>query len=73
MNRDLFNKKKRMSEMNDNTDPDWAEDVSFSSLEKKIKDSKKATLFALRPLDEKESKRKNGSLYVGQYTKQSRN
>ena len=58
MNRDLFNKKKRMSEMNDNTDPDWAEDVSFSSLEKKIKDSKKATMFALRPLDEKETKRK---------------
>ena len=58
MNRDLFNKKKRMSEMNENTDPTWAEDVSFSSLEKKIKDSKKATEFALRPLDDKEDKRK---------------
>lgn len=63
MNRDLFNKKKRMSEMNDNTDPDWAEDVSFSSLEKKIKDSKKATMFALRPLDEKETKRKKSRFF----------
>lgn len=53
MNRDLFNKKKKLSEMNDNKDTAWAEDVSFTSLEKKIKESKKATMFALRPLDEK--------------------
>ena len=39
--------------MNDNKDTAWAEDVSFTSLEKKIKESKKATMFALRPLDEK--------------------
>ncbi len=53
MNRDLFNQKKKLSEMPDNPDATWADDVSFDTLEKKIRESKKATLFALRPLDDK--------------------
>ena len=42
MNRDMFNEKKKLSNM-DTPDASWAEDVSFKSLEKKIKDSKKAS------------------------------
>ena len=55
MNRDLFNEKKKLSNV-DNPDTSWAEDVSFKSLEKKIKESKKASEKAFLSLDGKEEK-----------------
>ena len=55
MNRDLFNEKKKLSNV-DNPDTSWAEDVSFKSLEKKIKDSKRASEKAFLSLDGKEEK-----------------
>ena len=55
MNRDMFNEKKKLSNM-DTPDASWAEDVSFKSLEKKIKDSKKASEKAFLSLDGKEEK-----------------
>ena len=55
MNRDMFNEKKKLSNM-DAPDASWAEDVSFKSLEKKIKDSKKASEKAFLSLDGKEEK-----------------
>ena len=55
MNRDMFNEKKKLSSM-DTPDASWAEDVSFKSLEKKIKDSKKASEKAFLSLDGKEEK-----------------
>ncbi|MBP5529167.1 MAG: hypothetical protein J6X80_03865 [Lachnospiraceae bacterium] len=55
MNRDLFNEKKKLSNV-DNHDTSWAEDVSFKSLEKKIKDSKRASEKAFLSLDGKEEK-----------------
>ncbi len=59
MDRELFNAKKKMSKMDNPNDASWAQDVSFSTLEKKITDSKKATEFALRPLSD------NGSFRSG--------
>ena len=55
MNRDMFNEKKKLSNM-DTPDASWAEDVSFKSLEKKIKESKKASEKAFLSLDGKEEK-----------------
>lgn len=55
MNRDIFNEKRKMSSQ-DNNDTTWAEDVSFKSLEKKIKESRKASEMAFRSLDGKEEK-----------------
>ncbi|MBP5494155.1 MAG: hypothetical protein J6X97_03595 [Lachnospiraceae bacterium] len=55
MNRDMFNEKKKLSNM-DSPDASWAEDVSFKSLEKKIKESKKASEKAFLSLDGKEEK-----------------
>jgi len=55
MNRDMFNEKKKLSNI-DNPDTSWAEDVSFKSLEKKIKESKKASEKAFLSLDGKEEK-----------------
>jgi hypothetical protein len=51
----MFNEKKKLSNM-DTPDASWAEDVSFKSLEKKIKDSKKASEKAFLSLDGKEEK-----------------
>ena len=56
MNRDMFNEKKKLSNM-DAPDASWAEDVSFKSLEKKIKESKKASEKAFLSLDGKEEKK----------------
>ena len=53
MNREIFNEKKKQSRMNNNSDAAWAEDVSFTSLEKKITESKKASELAFRSLDDK--------------------
>ena len=55
MNRDMFNEKKKLSNI-DTPDTSWAEDVSFKSLEKKIKESKKASEKAFLSLDGKEEK-----------------
>lgn len=55
MNRDMFNEKKKLSNM-DTPDASWAEDVSFKSLEKKIKESKRASEKAFLSLDGKEEK-----------------
>jgi hypothetical protein len=51
----MFNEKKKLSNM-DTPDASWAEDVSFKSLEKKIKESKKASEKAFLSLDGKEEK-----------------
>lgn len=54
MNRELFNEKKRMSQMNsEDNDPNWAKDVTFTILEQKIVENHKASEYAFRPLDEK--------------------
>ena len=69
MNRDLFNEKKRLSKLNEENDSSWAKDISFNTLEKKIIEDKKATEYALRPLDEKASKRFFKSNKSEQYSK----
>ena len=54
MNRELFNEKKRMSQMNsEDNDPNWAKDVTFTILEQKIVENHKASEYAFRPLEEK--------------------
>ena len=55
MNRDMFHEKKKLCNMV-SPDASWAEDVSFKSLEKKIKESKKASEKAFLSLDGKEEK-----------------
>ena len=57
MNRDMFNEKKKLSKMTGSEDEVWAEDVSFSVLERQIKENRKATEHALRPLDEKKNEK----------------
>ena len=59
MNRDQFNKEvNRKLHQNDSVDTEWSGDVSFSSLEKKIKENHKAAQNAFRPLDEKQAVKK---------------
>ena len=72
MNRDLFNEKKRLSKLNEENDSSWAKDISFNTLEKKIVEDKKATEYALRPLDEKASKRFSKSKKSEQYSKSNK-
>jgi len=55
MNRDFYNEKKKLSRWNEKPDDNWASDVSFASLEKKIKENKKAIDRALRPLSDKKN------------------
>ena len=59
MNRDQFNKEvNRKLHQNESVDTEWSGDVSFSSLEKKIKENHKAAQNAFRPLDEKQAVKK---------------
>lgn len=52
MNRDLFNANKKMNDMQNVADPNWAGDVAFTSIESKINADKEATKYALRPLSD---------------------
>ena len=58
MNRNQFNKEvNKQLHQNDSVDTEWSGDVSFSSLDKKIKENHKASQNAFRPLDEKKAEK----------------
>ena len=58
INRNQFNKEvNKQLHQNDSVDTEWSGDVSFSSLDKKIKENHKASQNAFRPLDEKKAEK----------------